>query len=762
MKRLLMASLVLTLFTVAANGQPVLMVKHRQDMVSNPWLHIKWTPQAGAAYYQLRRATAWTGAATTWTTIISSPYLEVGIGTNLNQTTFWQVVPYNSSAQPMPNISNVATATASFFAEQPVVGGVTTVRASQILELRGIANSARAAAGLAPATWTHPALAAGSPITKEDFLDVRTAINAVLTQLGLTPPPYTDPALPSGTIIKKAHLDEMRMRINNYPQYVVNQGITVSERYFSPNADGVKDTTTLTNELRSTGDAHWQMNIRNTADAVVLSRTGYGNAMSFVWNGRNDAGTIQPDGTYWFEMVDLDAPGSPVSIVREWVHLDTTLPALTMPSPTETQRISNVTANGSGTVIITGTVSDSTLVSWKLERGTTQLATGTTSITSPTTLATWLTIPTPSSPIPNGPYVLKLTATDLAGNVATLERNVTVAHFRAVLTGHQISTVATPAQSVMYTSYVPFPLNQTIEVKSQATNTVVRTLFSGARAAGTFDDAWDGKNNSGQYLGDGAYFVITTVSEGAATYVWDETGVALNGGVTQYEYPTCRNESGALVACDSSTITFDPFLNKPLRINFCAGGGHVSSGCSGTGPRFIVAKISTIGEETATCDWKCFASYYVPAGAQEIVWYGTNTAGSYIAGNGTRLLVLRGENYPRNLVVLYGTAPTISIASMAPLMFNPGAGAPQSFTVNVASPVSRPISVSAQFRNMSSASILRTVTLPASTAAQQTISWDGKADNGAWVAPGTYEVILKATDSAGGTATIKPLVTVKY
>ena len=784
------AALVLFILTIvfaiagAAHAQTAPVLRASYSTGSGTTTFLLWSAVPGAVSYHVRRTYTFPNNWSTFTGITQTSFGEWFNGAD--NTVVYQVIAMDGAGVQVGTPSNYAMVSKYAYATPPITGGVTLLNPGPITELRSIVTGVRASMGLSAPVWTQPSLTSGTTgIKYQDIEDLRTAINGVTTLLGLGTPAYVQASSLQGKTFNKADVQQLRDILRSYPEMYWPFPAAL-EPYFSPNGDGVKDTTTFRSDVSwSTGstrtDFRWQIFVRNSANVVLRTDSGTSPILrigtdnprvihNWIWDGRNAAGAIQPDGVYSYEIVDLDTVGGPMysNWGRTTVTLDTTPPTATITAPTDPYTISNVRQNGGGSVTVTGSASDAmALESWKLERignsqSTVQLGTGTTNATN-ATLGTLQTITNNSPTVANGTYQLRLTATDKAGNTALDDNAVNVSHFRAVLAAHQINTVAVPAQTVMYTSYVPFTLNETIQVKSQTTNAIVRTIFNGSRAAGTWDDSWDGKNDQGQPLGDGSYYFLTTVTEGASTFVWDETSILEGGPVTQYEYPTCRNDSNQLVACDSSTLTFDPYRNKPLRINFCVGGGHVATGCTGNTPAVVTAKISGVSEDSGTCDTYCIDTFNSGSGPREILWYGTNRNGQYIAGMSTRLLVLRGGTYPRNVVLLTGTAPKISVFDIQPMyFFNPGGPVTQNFIVDVTSPAGRPVSISAQFRNMSSLSVLRTITLPASTAAQQTLSWNGRADNGAFVAPGTYEVILKATDSAGGTATVKPLVMVRY
>src|SRR5262249_16103415 len=75
---------------------------------------------------------------------------------------------------------------------------------------------------------------------------------------------------------------------------------------------------------------------------------------------------------------------------------------------------------------------------------------------------------------------------------------------------------------------------------------------------------------------------------------------------------------------------------------------------------------------------------------------------------------------------------------------------------------SQSVTLTVRFLNQSSMSVLRTITRPQSPGTGITVTWDGKSDNGMWVAPGTYTAIISVVDGIGNTATLQGITTVMY
>jgi flagellar hook assembly protein FlgD len=428
------------------------------------------------------------------------------------------------------------------------------------------------------------------------------------------------------------------------------------------------------------------------------------------------------------------------------------------------------TSTGSFTIVVTDTTLPSLTLPANITSGNqvvTYSASATDNIDGPISISC---IPASGSTFPYGTTVVQCSATDSHANTAIGTFTVTItvpdlSTFTASQNVYQMN-VAT-AETVTYTSNVQVSLNETLTIQSTITGQTVRTLLNSvARTAGTYHDTWDGKNDTGQPLPDGPYQYIAVVTAGGNSFTWNDNTHYMGTSETQLPYPTCKNDAGTFVSCGSNGITFDPYTNKPLQIQYCVP-GQGNNTCPNNLPAIVIGKATPSVETDDVCrSTDCFLYEYQSSGTHSINWYGRSIGGSLIGGYGITF-IRRTDIWPRNLTLLYGSAPSISSITFSSPVFNP-ASAPsplasgEVITVNATSPLSRQISVKAQFRNITSGSILRTVTTPLQTGGIITVGWDGRADNGAWVAPGVYEVIITAADSAGSSTILKPVMTVRY
>ena len=101
------------------------------------------------------------------------------------------------------------------FTDDPILPGVTPIKAVHFTELRERIDLLRAGTGLAPFAWTDPILTAGvTPVRLPHLLELREALAAAYRASGRVGPLFTDVAPMSGTTaIRAVHLTELRAAV---------------------------------------------------------------------------------------------------------------------------------------------------------------------------------------------------------------------------------------------------------------------------------------------------------------------------------------------------------------------------------------------------------------------------------------------------------------------------------------------------------------------------------------------------------------------
>lgn len=128
--------------------------------------------------------------------------------------------------------------------------------------------------------------------------------------------------------------DDGRVTQRDYPATVnrVLQGLARNRTYFSPNGDGLADTTVISYTLL--GPATVGVVVEDLGgipvrmlEAPVAKEAG--EYIGLVWDGRDDGSQVVPDGTYRIRATAVNAVGS-VSMTRT-VTVDTVAPTITTP-----------------------------------------------------------------------------------------------------------------------------------------------------------------------------------------------------------------------------------------------------------------------------------------------------------------------------------------------------------------------------------------------------------------------------------------------
>ena len=151
--------------------------------------------------------------------------------------------------------SGVGTAVAQSFTDDPLVPGVTPIKAVHFRELRARIDMVRALVGLPEYAWTETLTPGLTPIRRAHLIEMRTALNEAYSSARLPRPPYTEPALGAGTPIRAAHITDLRtavvrLREDAKPDLVVERPTIWPSQRVAPN-----QFFTLTVTVRNRGSA---------------------------------------------------------------------------------------------------------------------------------------------------------------------------------------------------------------------------------------------------------------------------------------------------------------------------------------------------------------------------------------------------------------------------------------------------------------------------------------------------------------------------
>ncbi len=108
---------------------------------------------------------------------------------------------------------------------------------------------------------------------------------------------------------------------------------SVLRKEFSPNGDGVKDTTSITYNL-SEDFTTLQIEFANLPNQPVISLTGFTKGShTFDWNGGDGLGTPLQDGTYTVQLRGRDKGGNSGTFVTGTIQIDTEPPTISKVTP---------------------------------------------------------------------------------------------------------------------------------------------------------------------------------------------------------------------------------------------------------------------------------------------------------------------------------------------------------------------------------------------------------------------------------------------
>jgi len=413
---------------------------------------------------------------------------------------------------------------------------------------------------------------------------------------------------------------------------VIAGSITVSQLYISPNGDGVQDTTTISGSISRS--AAWTVTVRDSSGSAARTYSGSGTAVSAVWDGKNGSGQVVADGLY---AIDLAVSGSANPSGGARVTVDTTPPTAVISSPATGTVLTN-----SLTVPVTGTTGDTHFVSYTLEYGAGTNPTTWTTISSQSstvtqsTLGNWVVNTTNgSTALPNGPYVVRLRASDRAGNNASNTIAITLDNL-SMTSVSPSSTIFQPVSggSVQVNFTLWAPATAYLRIYSDLTGALIREISQNFATGGAQSLSWDGKDAGGAFLPDEAYDYVLYATDGTRTATYNipapADGTGSNSGTVPVSFNAYRNVFWKMT--DYNTL-----------------GGRVRATVSGCVP----------------APTPILRNVVLPAGTSTLVWDGRDANGQLVSGSCSFAFDTPLPIKP-NAIFIRGNAPVITGTGAAP------------------------------------------------------------------------------------------------
>jgi parallel beta-helix repeat protein len=326
---------------------------------------------------------------------------------------------------------------------------------------------------------------------------------------------------------------------------VASGSITLSEMYFSPNGDSIKDTTTVAGTLSQSSS--WTIAIKTPGGTTVRTFTGSGTAISGVWDGQDGGGTPQAEGAYDCEVTIAGSP-DPIVVGFCSTTIDVTPPMNIVTSPPASSTVQN-----SLSVPVSGTASDAFIVNYTLEYGAgatpsswTAIQTQTTGVTN-SLLGTWVVSNTSGgASIPSGPYTLRLRTSDRAGNAVTANVPITLDIIGITGVTQNLELIRPLlAQQLQVGFTLSAPATAYLRIYPEAGGSLVKEVSQVFGTSGAKTLSWDGRNTAGAYVVDEAYRFALFIDDGVRTALYDlpdVDDVGAGSGTIDGSYNATRND----------------------------------------------------------------------------------------------------------------------------------------------------------------------------------------------------------------------------
>jgi len=281
-------------------------------------------------------------------------------------------------------------------------------------------------------------------------------------------------------------------------------------------------------------------------------------------------------------------------------------------------------------------------------------------------------------------------------------------------------------QAITINTVLSASTRASLVIEPRAGGSAVRTLLPLTnRAAGTYSDVWDGKNDAGQYVSEGIYKVVLLYE--------------LNGVPQRYDLSTSTGGAEYNPPRTAIPPTFAPYDYNPLTIDFTL--ARASE---------VTAFMGSFNVDTR------YMTFYTRQpfgrGTHRITWNGENALGQIIkpAPGDAFLFGIFGYTLPNNAVFVRNGVQLSAMTSSPPI-FDPtgltASATPNQCTVQFS--LSLPAAVELVVQDAITGSVVARLQYPNRAAGANSVLWDGKASDGRYAAPGTYRLGLTAIQANG-------------
>jgi len=295
--------------------------------------------------------------------------------------------------------------------------------------------------------------------------------------------------------------------------------LVVTPTMFNPTLGGAAAITATASK-----PVDWSIAILDAAGRGVARFASSGTTFSTAWNGRDPAGQLVPDGPYVVVATASDAWGNPPATVQAGLALDGTPPGLALTGPQNGPIL--ISPNGDGlneTARLAFVLSEpATVVASVRDAAGGVVRTFTLAGAAGPGAVAWNGLGAGGARVPDGQYILEVTARDAAGNAGPgVMASVVVATARSGLAAAPAWISSAGRGTDPRASNLSFTLARSASVTWQVTTTAgvpVRTWYANAPLnAGRYVVRWDGRDDTGALVPGGRYLSRVSVADGLTT-----------------------------------------------------------------------------------------------------------------------------------------------------------------------------------------------------------------------------------------------------
>lgn len=339
-----------------------------------------------------------------------------------------------------------------------------------------------------------------------------------------------------------------------------------------------------------------------------------------------------------------------------------------------------------------------------------------------------------------GVFTVAFRVTDNAGNTGVDTVDITI-NITATVT--LSSDTLRPGGSVNINTALGGTTSVTVFIRNQAGQTIRTLIQDVVRNAGSYSDQWDGKDSDGNAVPEGVYYSILRYQAGGATRYVDLTNTTGNVLFN----PSWDLATSAGGSCDD--CTFAPYANNFLKSTLTMNqAGEVTVSIRGYYSEDEYAKL--------------FDRQLFGRGTYTLYWDGANALGQLVhpsPSDGQFIWGVTAFTLPSNGIFVE-SAPQITDVTASPNYFDPATGnflTPDKPKAKIQFTLTKSANVALQVFRVGATSPIRTIAASNLAAGQNTIEWDGKANNGIFVDKGDYRLALKAVDATGKQSIVRYL-----